>query len=273
MKYKLVCIDMDGTLLNDDHSISKRNLKAIKAATEKGIKIAITTGRIFGSAKYYSDIIGVKTPVICSNGAYIRERDADKVIARFTLGKENAKKAIEIISKYDVITNFNTHYSVISNKELPSNHAYRVMNANLPDELKIQLICCEDLNKAIELYHEDILKCICIDSDTKKIDVIKQELLKVPEIEVVSSNVNNFEIMSKGTSKGRAVETLAKIYDIKREEVICIGDNENDLSMIKYAGLGVVMGNAQECIKKEGDYITLTNNEGGVGAAIERFIL
>lgn len=273
MKYKLICIDMDGTLLSDDHSVCERNLKAIKAATKKNVKIAITTGRIFASAKHYSDIIGVKTPVICSNGAYIRERELDKVIARFPLGKESAEKVVKITNKYDIITNFNTHYSVISNKELPSNHTYRLMNANLPNELKIKLLCYEDLNEAIERYHEDILKCICIDNDIEKIIAIKEELLKIPDIEVVSSNFNNFEIMSKGTSKGKAVDTLAKLYNIKREEVICIGDSENDLSMIKYAGLGVVMGNAEEYMKKEADYITLSNNEGGVGAAIEEFVL
>lgn len=272
MTYKLICIDMDGTLLKDDHTVSERNLSAIKAATEKGVKIAITTGRIFASAKHYSDLIGVETPVIASNGAYIREKDRDEVIARFPLGKENAKKVIEIVSKYDVISNFNTHYSVISNKELPSDHTYRKMNRNLPEELRIDLLC-EDMNEAIEKYHEDILKCICIDNDIEKINSIKEELLKIPTIEVVSSNLNNFEVMSKGTSKGKAVDTLAKFYDIKQEEVICIGDSENDLSMIKYAGLGIVMGNAEEYMKKEADYITLSNNEGGVGAAIEKFIL
>lgn len=273
MGYKLICIDMDGTLLSDDNSVSERNLKAIKAATEKGVKIAITTGRIFASAKFYSDMIGVKTPVIASNGAYIREKDRDEVIARFPLGKENAKKVIEITSKYDVITNFNTHYSVISNKELPNNHTYRLMNETLPDELKVKFLCYENLNDAIEKYHQDILKGICIDNDTKKINEMKRELLKLQDIEVVSSNVNNFEIMSKGTSKGKAVETLAGFYNIKREEVICMGDSENDLSMIKYAGLGVVMGNAEEYMKKDADYITLSNNEGGVGAAIEKYIL
>ncbi|MFU0825856.1 MAG: hypothetical protein ACFWTK_12930 [Clostridium sp.] len=79
--------------------------------------------------------------------------------------------------------------------------------------------------------------------------------------------------MKKGISKGNAVKILAEFYGLKREEVICIGDGENDLSMIKYAGLGIAMGNAPDYVKKEADYITETNDEDGVAKAIEKFIL
>jgi hypothetical protein len=90
---------------------------------------------------------------------------------------------------------------------------------------------------------------------------------------VVSSYSNNFEVMSKGISKGNAVSILSDMLGIERENVMCIGDSENDLSMIKFAGLGVAMGNAAECIKENADYITDINNEDGVAKAIEKFIL
>ncbi len=80
MSYKLICIDMDGTLLNNKHEISERNKEAIKKATERGVKVAVTTGRLFTSAKYYAGLLGVKTPIISCNGAFIREKDEDKII-------------------------------------------------------------------------------------------------------------------------------------------------------------------------------------------------
>ena len=89
--------------------------------------------------------------------------------------------------------------------------------------------------------------------------------------EVVSSGPNNFEVMKKGTSKGNAVKELALSLNIKRDEIICLGDNENDLSMIKYAGLGIAMGNACELLKKEADYITDTNINSGVAKAIKKW--
>lgn len=98
-------------------------------------------------------------------------------------------------------------------------------------------------------------------------------MLKVKGIEVVSSYENNFEIMTNGVSKGRGVEILAAYYNIKPEEIICIGDNENDLSMIKFAALGVAMGNAPSSIKEQADYVTDTNDNDGVAKVIEKFIL
>ena len=85
MDYKLICIDMDGTLLNDEKIISENNLRAIKLASEKGVRIAVCTGRIFTSADFFSDLLGVKSPVIASNGAYIREKDRDEVVYKATL--------------------------------------------------------------------------------------------------------------------------------------------------------------------------------------------
>ena len=101
----------------------------------------------------------------------------------------------------------------------------------------------------------------------------KEELKKYEDLEVVSSSPSNFEVMNKGTSKGRAVKVLADILNINREEVMCLGDSENDLSMIEFAGLGVAMGNAEEFLKEKADYITDTNENDGVAKAIEKFIL
>ena len=93
------------------------------------------------------------------------------------------------------------------------------------------------------------------------------------EFEVVSSRFDNFEAMNKGVSKGNAVTILAEHYGIAREQIICIGDSENDLSMIKYAGLGVAMGNADQEVKAAAHYITDSNNCDGVARVIEKFVL
>ncbi|MGL5244586.1 MAG: HAD-IIB family hydrolase, partial [Sarcina sp.] len=95
----------------------------------------------------------------------------------------------------------------------------------------------------------------------------------VPGLEVVSSSLNNFEIMAEGTSKGKAVKALAERLGVKREEIMCIGDSENDLSMIEYAGVGIAMGNALDMLKEKATFVTKSNNEHGVARAIEKFIL
>lgn len=272
--YKLLCTDMDGTLLNDKKEVSERNLNAIKEAYGRGVKVVVCTGRMFTSADFYSDLLGVKTPVIASNGAFIREKDRDEVIYKALLGKENCLKVMKVCKLNGIFANFQTHDSMFIDKlDYSSKSYYAKLNEKLPVDRKITPIVVNDWDEVFESYENEILKCIAVDEDGRKIDRAKAELIEQQSLEVVSSFENNFEAMNKGVSKGRAVEILAKYYNISKEEIICIGDNENDISMIEYAGLGVAMANGEECAKKVAKYITDSNNDDGVAKVIEKFIL
>lgn len=273
MSYKLIGIDMDGTLLNDKKTINKENIEAIRKAQDKGVKIAICTGRLFTSAKYYSDLIGGKAPVVSANGAYIREKDRDEIIYEATLGVEKAKKIESIIRNYDFDYYYNTSDSVISPKDYPEEYGYVVTNKTMPEENRIKLIRSMDIDKTIEAAGDSFLKCICMSRDIKALQKVKEELSLLGEFEIVSSGIDNIEIMNKGVTKGRGISVLAAFYNLSSEEVMCIGDNENDLSMIEYAGMGVAMGNASDDVKKFANYVTDTNNNSGVAKAIEKFIL
>ncbi|SHK20059.1 hypothetical protein SAMN02745163_03415 [Clostridium cavendishii DSM 21758] len=274
MKYKLICIDMDGTLLSNAHDVSEENRLALKKATEKGVKIAITTGRLFTSASHYSNIIGVKAPIISSNGAYIREKDREEVIYKSTLSKEQMFKIYEVTKKYGLLTYFNTCDTVISEIKIPETHAYKISNRELPEDVRIKFVEGRDFPEIFEEYEGKILKAIAIENEDKpKLQQAKEEISKYKDLEVVSSWDNNFEVMAAGTSKGKAAERLAEMLGIKREEVICVGDSENDISMIKYAGLGVAMGNAMDIVKEAADYVTDTNVNSGVAKMINKFVL
>lgn len=278
MKYKLVCIDMDGTLLNSKKNVSEANKNAIKKAHELGVDIVITTGRVYENAVFYSNLIGVKSPVIASNGAIIKEKDTEEVVYRSSLGIENIKQIISICNKYKVRPNFNTHNSFICGSRfvymLVSRLFLKSMRAADDGKLKMEYIKDNrKLIKKLEQKCDDVIKCEIIHMSSKKISALKKELHKLKDIEVVSSSKYNIEITAKFVSKGKAVEALANYYKIRREEIITIGDSENDLSMIEYGGLGVAMGNAMEEIKRRADYITDTNNNDGVAEVINKFIL
>jgi Cof subfamily protein (haloacid dehalogenase superfamily) len=270
--YKLICLDMDGTLLNSKGEASKRNVDAIKMAHEKGVKVAVCTGRLFTSARFYADMLGVKVPVIASNGAYIREKDKNEVIYKSVLGFENSKRIFRIFKKHNMTFYFHTYDTVFMEK-LNSNNAYLNINKTLPKDKQINIQVVQHWEKAFEEYKEDILKCVCIDENLEKIARVKKELLEFEELEIVSSMNTNIEAMNKGVSKGRAAEILAGFYDLKSIEVMCIGDNENDISMLKYAGMGVAMGNGEDYVKEIADFVTDTNDNDGVAKAIEKFIL
>lgn len=271
MKYKLLCTDMDGTLLNNEKMVSEETLEAIKLAHEKGAKIAITTGRIFTSAKYYGHLLGIKAPIIASNGAYIRE--GDNVIYKCILGVENCKELLKIFKKHNLIPHFYTANGIFAGDEKYTSRFYAKTNQVVPDEFKINIEQTSQWQEIFLEHSEDILKAVAIDDDLEKLKKAKEEIRNLGKYEVVSSFSNNFEVMNKNVSKGRAVKMLTEHFNVTKDEVIAIGDSENDLSMICYAGLGVAMGNGDDLVKKAAQYITDTNENDGVKKVIDKFIL
>jgi Cof subfamily protein (haloacid dehalogenase superfamily) len=273
MDYKLVCIDMDGTLLSDKKTISDRNLRTIRLASEKGVRIAVCTGRIFISADFFSELLGVKSPVIASNGAYIREKDRDEIVYKATLGVEKCKKLLSVFRQFDIYPHYYTSDTVFTEKLVYSSSFYEEVNKTLPKDRQVKIVLVKDWNETFEKNEKEIFKGIGVDDDIEKIQKAKIALRGMVDFEVVSSRFDNFEVMNKGVSKGSSVKILADYYGINKEQIICIGDSENDLSMIKFAGLGVAMGNADEAVKEAAKYITESNNCDGVAKTIEKFVL
>lgn len=276
-KIKLICIDMDGTLLNSNHEISERNKEALRQAKKLGVNIAITTGRLFGSARYYSNLIGIEnTPVIASNGAYIKTNYEDIPILENSIPKEIAIEIYKIIKKHNLKINFNSWDTLMREDEVPDDHAYTIMNKQLPEDKKVKFIINSDFISAIESFDGKILKGIVIERENlDNLWAAKDELKEIfgDKLHVVSSGTDNIEIMIGTTSKGNAVAHLADILNVNAEEVMCIGDSENDISMLKFAGIGVAMGNGLQMVKDIADYITDTNDNDGVSKAVEKFVL
>ena len=264
MKYKLVCVDMDGTLLDSSKNIKKRNIEVIQKADKRGVKVVLTTGRGYPFAKEFRDKMGISTPIIASNGAYIV--DGHEVMLKNVIPMETANTILSVMEKYKVKTFIHTTDDIIYREKDMNKFLARKLFGNTLKGVKSFDIGLQD-NK------DKMLKFIGISVSSKKIEKVKEVLRKIDNLEVVSSNKFNCEIMINGSSKGEAVRVMAKKYNIKQEEVMCIGDNENDLSMLQYAGCAVAMGNGSKEVKEIADYVTSSNNNCGVAQAIEKFIL
>jgi len=273
MGYKLVCIDVDGTLLNNKHKVTNRTKKIILQAHQLGIHIVISTGRMYTDAEYYSNLIGVKSPVIASNGAFIKEND--KVIFKDILGESLSLELLEIFHKYQIRPYFSTphkfYYGEIMFKIYYLATKFLGTRSN---NIDIEYVFSWDKWQKI-LYKEkdNIVKGEIIYRDAALIYELRNELKKFTQLEIVDSSKYNIEITRRGVSKGKAVAMLATLYGLKREEIMAIGDSENDLSMIEYAGQGIAMGNASDIVKQKADYITDSNEDEGVANAINKFIL
>lgn len=271
MKYKLIVSDMDGTLLGDDHQLTEENKIALSKALEKGVKIVPASGRIYDSAKEHFNFLDINTPLIACNGAIIKETKTNKLIYKNSVPNDICMKIIDVFEKNEV------YYQLYSENTMMCKNLTSKDKEKTRERLKnffndhVNVHFGEDLKE--EASKHKILKLIAIDDhDMEKLKRVREDLSKIEDIEMTSSWYNNIEIMHKGANKGEALKALIKYLGIDREEVIAFGDNYNDLPMIELAGLGVVMGNADEAVKEKADYITSTNTEDGVAKAIYKFL-
>lgn len=275
MGYKMVCIDMDGTLLSKAKKISEESKEVIKKVHEKGVEIVVTTGRIYNNAEYYSNLLGVKSPVIAANGAIVKSKIDSKIIYENPMNIEECIKLIDLLYEMKLLFHFYTADGIFCNNALTEIATKLYMTKQVGYEsLKINyhVIKSKEKWKAFFKEHNNkITKCIVFSVSPEKIVKCKEKLKKLEGIVYFGAGKRSIEINNRGVSKGNAVKALGEKYGIKREEIICIGDNENDLSMIEYAGLGIAMGNAIDSVKEIADYITSSNDDNGVAKALRKF--
>jgi len=273
VKYKMIVTDMDYTLLNKDKNISERNKNALKAAMDMGVHVVVATGRIYTSALYYAKLLGISTPIIASNGAIIREEHTDNTMYQCLLPDAAINEMIRLTRQTGLYCHLFSRDTIYTEKLINVSTRYTEWNKFLEakDQVKIKLLdSFENMN---EYEKSEIFKTVVVDNDESKLKYLREEMEKTGLVTVSRSLSDNIEVMNKEVSKGNAVAKLAEIFNIGRSEIITIGDNENDISMIEYAGLGVAMGNAEQCVKDKADYVTTDYMEDGVGQVIEKFIL
>lgn len=264
MSYKLIVTDMDGTLLNEVHEISDENKHALKMASQKGIKVAIATGRIYESTIKYAKELNLETPIICCNGALIKEGN-ENIIYESKIENCICNDIIELLEKHNI------YYQCFTDDTIFTPYINEwLIKYQMQEDLNIKIIESNDIKNSIK--GSNILKFLIIENDLELLSKIETKLKYIHDIELTKSFFDNIEIMKKGVNKGSAVESLAKYLGINKSEVITFGDNHNDLSMITYAGMGIAMGNAEEIVKENANYITCENNENGVAKALEKIL-
>ncbi|CDF58682.1 Cof-type HAD-IIB family hydrolase [Thermobrachium celere] len=275
MKYKLIAMDMDGTLLNSKKEVTEYTKDVLRRAAKEGVKLVVCTGRIFTSAKSYARIIGTKAPIIASNGAYIREKDREEVIYEKYINKDTLIKIIKVSREWGFYPHIYTTDTIYSEKLIHSSLNYTRWNETVPEDEKINIKIVDRLEDVVNKEGENFLKVVVMadEDQIERLQGLKKYIRENMDVSVFSSYVNNFEVMDKEVSKGRALKILAEYFGINKEEIICFGDNENDKTMFEFAGFPVAMGNAEEEIKKIAAYVTDTNDNDGVAKAIEKFVL
>ncbi len=270
--YKLICIDVDGTLYNDEKNIPEENRVAIQEARKKGIFIAITTGRMYHYGDLYGGMLGIDTITIASNGAFVKYQE--EVLNHQRLSHEDLMFMKDKIDKYKLFAHYNTWNALVCNGDLGDGNGYIAANKKLSPQNKIDIVVTEDLESEFLKRKDQFLKAIVLSKGNHEaLTNLIEELKDHPRLGLVFSSKDNLEIFRKDVGKEVGIEALIRKLGITKKEVMAIGDAENDLTMIKYAGLGVAMGNASDDVLEAADYITETNNHAGVAKAIRKFCL
>lgn len=268
--YKLLALDMDGTLLNSKHQISIKNKEMVKKAREEGIKVVLLSGREPGSIKLYSAELGLDEVLSGFNGGIISDHKVEKIHLNHCLEEDLARKTIALAEKDNMcVVIFLLSEILISDD---SDQRYSIFD-------KYVIIPVKEVGKLSDYLEinnlwTSINKILVSDeNETLKVFKTKLEIETDYKMSLLFSLSFFLEVFSKDVSKGVALKQIAEHYGIKREEIIAIGDGENDISMIQYAGLGVAMENAPNNVKEFADYITLSNKEDGVSHVIEKYLL
>lgn len=269
MTVKLIAIDMDGTLLNSQKQLPQENIRALKEATEAGIKVVICTGRPLVGVKPFFEQLDVTTDdyVIVNNGCSTHRAHNWELVDDFQLTAE------ELTYLYDLqkdepgvqLTAFDEeHYYVVAEEALPIIH----WDASLVFTEPV-CVTLEELLSKDTTYFEAMIVGEAADLDPFQ---AKYEAVLSERFSTVRSQHYIFETLPKGATKATALARLAEQLGYSPEEVMALGDANNDLEMLTYAGYSVAMGNSDDHIKAVAKYVTGTNDEAGVAQAIDRLV-
>ena len=285
--YKIIAIDLDGTLLNSYGKISDKNKEILKKAQEKGIEIVLASGRSLTSVKNISNELENNHYIICGNGSLIYDLQKDEIIYDKFIDKRKALQIIEICEANSIYYNVYTENMVIA-KTLENNVLfYHQENANKPEGKKTKINLVENIYEYVKnLESENILKFTISDKSSIIFNSIIKKLREIKNIDVldvahmsrkiikagtedVSLEYFYTEITNAGVDKWNAIKWLIGKLEINEANVMTIGDNINDKMMIENAGFGVAMGNSDPKIKEIADKVVSNNNENGVAEAVE----
>lgn len=282
---KLIATDLDGTLLNERGEVSKENAQAIHQALDAGIEVVVATGRAYEAAVKELEAVDLHLPMITLNGAVIFS-EKHEMINHIPLDKDVARQIAKNCQENDIYFEVFTNKGVFStSREYFTQVIIDIVKTSNPDisttEIKERIEerfivenvqFTTDYESILEQPDFVIYKLLAFSPDDTKLAQVKDELQHIDSLTITASASVNLEFNHREAQKGSTLKAFAETKGIDMQDVMAIGDNYNDLSMLKIAGYSVAMENANDEIKAHCDFITKRNNENGVAYAIQKIL-
>lgn len=278
MPIKLLALDIDGTLLNARGQVTSRTRVRIEEARERGVLVALVTGRRFGSARLLTEEqnFSLSMPLISHNGALTKNIATLETISFHPFELETAREVVQLGREHgvDVICCDDPHgLGVMVIEDIsPENKALQGYLNKYSDAVREVDDLLDYLDHApIQIMFSG--RCARMDEFAEELGQSLDQRVSLFRTRYLKADLTILDAISPVASKGDGLAAIAETHGIARAEIMAIGDNHNDISMLRYAGLGVVMANAEDELKQMGFALTDSNEEDGVAKAIEKYIL
>lgn len=264
---KMITIDLDGTLLRSDGTVSDHTVEVLQAARKKGVVVAISTGRMYTTASPYGKRLGLgDSPMILFAGGLIQTIETKKKLFEHPIPVDDTLALLALAKQHDwqIQTYIDDVLRVAKDEPL-------IREYEAATHCKA-VICGDAFYTTVPSgSNKMLLRGYSHEELVEKKALIEKEL--PGRYMICFSEPTFLEVMPKGIDKGVGIEKLGEVYGIDVENIMALGDSQNDIDMLKAAGFPVVMANASDEIKQYAKHITLSNNEDGVAAAVEQFVL
>lgn len=270
---KLIAIDMDGTLLHSDGTVSKKTIETLENAIQAGIYIVPASGRVRSILPdELFKISGIRY-ALTSNGAAIYDFVEEKVLHENTIPVEEALRLFDIVSEKDIVVEaYINGKGYMSQKHFDSMERFPIQ-AHYIKDCRAKKIPVTDLRTHIAKSTTGIEKFNMpwVSNEIRK--EFTEIFDKIEDVAHAKSMPDNIEVNRQGANKGGGLKMLCQLLNIPLSQTMALGDNPNDMEMLTEAGFSVAMGNGTNEIKEIADFITKTNDEDGVAFAIQKFVL
>ncbi|OKP04847.1 pyridoxal phosphatase [Xenorhabdus eapokensis] len=271
MSYRVIALDLDGTLLDPQKRILPESLAALNEARQSGIKVLIVTGRHHVAIHPFYQALQLDTPAICCNGTYSYDYHAKKVLASDPLSIHEASQALAYLQDTEI-----QHLMYVDDAilyQFPHTVARTLAwSDSLPEYQRPNLQQTGNFQDAI---HEvsAIWKFATSSPNLVKLREISEQIEENIGLECEWSWFDQVDIAKKGNSKGIRLQQWVESQGMSMKDVIAFGDNYNDLSMLESAGLGVAMGNGVDAVKERADIVTRDNTQPGIAEVLRKYVL
>lgn len=276
MHIKLLALDIDGTLLNSHHKLTEHTKATVQKAVEAGVKVALVTGRRFHAALPIAQELELQLPLVSHNGALTKDAKTLEIFDYHPLDKEVSKELVLIGREYKADTlccDDPTGEGLLVFENISErNVRLRAYVALFQQYARQVTDLCSYINHLpIQVFY--VGSCKLMDEMSERLAKEFDGSAKVVLTAYRSADMAILDVINPNSSKGAALKTLADSLSIDRSEIMAVGDNQNDLEMLEYAGLPVMMANSEAILHGRGFATTLSNEEDGVAVAIEKYIL